>query len=121
MSDGLTSPLGDAWPQMAAAWTHDDTERFLSQQALPAGFLWPHRDGLMGGGVNLQPVIPSYRIHKGYGFWLRTTPYFPGLYDEIHSILLRWPDDQEMPSAEALAEVLNQRRAARGAQAEIKL
>jgi hypothetical protein len=113
--------LGDAWPQMPTGWTNDDTEAFLSKNALPADFLWPHRERNADGSENLQPVLPSYRLHKGYGFWLRTTPYFQGLFEEIHDVLLRWPDDQPLPEPEALAEILNQRRAARGTQPEFKL
>jgi hypothetical protein len=41
MSDELTSPLSAAWPE---TWTPDDTEAFLSRQALPAAFRWPHRE-----------------------------------------------------------------------------
>jgi hypothetical protein len=120
MSKDLRTPIADAWP-MAPAWTLDDTERFLTGQALPSSFQWPHRDKAADGAEILAPVMPSYRLHKGYGFWLRTTPYFPGLFEEIHAVLLRWPDDSPMPDAEQLAEILNQRRAARGKQAEIKL
>jgi len=121
MSTGLTSPLGEAWPQISAGWTLDNTERFLTQQALPSDFQWPHREPNADGSENLQPVMPTYRLHKGYGFWLRTTPYFPGLFEEVHAVLVRWPDTLELPSPEGLAVLLKQRLAARGKQAEIKL
>jgi hypothetical protein len=112
------SPADAAVP---AAWTLDNTEQFLTRQALPSSFVWPHRDPLADGSDNLQPVLPSYRLHKGYGFWLRTTPYFPGLFEEVHAVLLRWPDDDAMPDADALANILNQRRALRGKQTAMPL
>ncbi len=73
---------------MPTVWTADDTEKWLAQNALPEDFLWPHRDPLPDGNDNLQPVLPNYRLSKGYGFWLRTTPYFPGLFEEAHAVLL---------------------------------
>ncbi len=121
MSDDLKQPLGDAWPQPVIGWSPDDTEQFLNRQALPADFTWPHRDRAPDGREVLAAVVPSYRIHKGYGFWLRTTPYFPGLFAEVHDILMRWPEDEPLPEADALADALNQRRADRGQQGEIAL
>lgn len=118
MSDDLKTALGDAWPQPPAAlWTADDTERYLREYPLPADFRWPHRDRADDGSEVLAPVLPSYRLHKGYGFWLRTTPYFPGLFEEIHQVLLSIGD--ELPTPERLAEILHQRRAARGQQTNL--
>ena len=114
MSDDLKTSLSDAWPQPAAVWTSDDTERYLREYPLPADFRWPHRDKADDGSEVLAPVLPAYRIHKGYGFWLRTTPYFPGLFEEIHEILLTIGD--ELPTSERLADLLTQRRIARGKQ-----
>lgn len=74
-------------PTALTPWTADDTQQWLSENALPEDFLWPHRDP-KDGKPNLQPVLPNYRLTKGYGFWLRTTPYFPGLFEEIHQVLL---------------------------------
>lgn len=100
-------------------WPPDYTERYLTESPLPTDFVWPHRDRNADGTENLQPVLPSYRIHKGYGFWLRTTPYFPGLFEEIHGILSRLPGDAELPTAEELAAQLNEIRAARGTQTSL--
>lgn len=102
-------------------WTIEDTEAFLAEQALPVGFAWPHRDANADGSQNLQPVVPSYRIKHGYGFWLRTTPYFPGLFEEIHRVLASWPADVELPAAERLAEILTERRTAGGKQETLSI
>ena len=116
----LTQPLSEHWP---TGWTADDTERFLSQHPLPTEFRWERTQKRDGQRVIIpdQPVMPEYRIHKGYGFWLRTTPYFPGLFEEIHDILARWPGDEVLPSPERIGELLRERHAARGAQADLSL
>lgn len=88
-------------------WQAWETEAWLNEDgnALPADFAWPHRDKHPDGSMNLQIVIPSYRLTKGYGFWLKTTPYFPGLFEKIHQILARRP---ELPADGAeLAQILN--------------
>lgn len=71
-------------------WTKDDTQAFLTAFALPPDFAWPTK----GGG--LRKVCPSYQITE-YGKWLRETPYFPGLFEAAHGVLVRH-------SAEILAE-----------------
>lgn len=122
MTKPLTAPLGDAWPDVPAGWSHDDTEAFLTRFALPTDFRWERtekRDGQKFIEPD-QPVLPNYTISKGYGFWLRTTPYFPGLFEEIHDVLLRAPDDQEL-TAEWVAEQLLERRRARGEQQGLSL
>ncbi len=98
-------------------WTADDTEAFLTRFALPTEFRWDRTEKRDGVKVAIpdQAVLPDYRISKGYGFWLRTTPYFPGLFEEIHEILLRAPEDQEITS-EWLAATLLERRRLRPAQ-----
>jgi hypothetical protein len=103
----------------SAPWTPDDTELWLTQNPLPQDFTWPHRKPNADGSDNWQPVLPSYRLHKGYGFWLRTTPYFPGLFEEIHAILLAIGN--ELPTADALADTLLERRKAAGTQAGLAL
>lgn len=95
-------------------WMHDDTQKWLSLNPLPVEFMWPHRDLRLDGSENIQAVLPSYRLSKGYGFWLRTTPYFPGLFEEIHAVLLSLGD--ELPSAEQMAQLLQSRRMAAGKQ-----
>jgi len=104
------------------AWTPDDTEKWLSEEgnALPGDFRWPHRDELPGGQENLQAVLPTYRLHKGYGFWLRTTPYFPGLFEEIHAVLVGLGDRLPEGGIE-LAQILTDRRRARGQQTSLPI
>jgi hypothetical protein len=85
-------------------WTQQQTESWLCEYPLPADFSWPDNDG------KDRAVLPSNRIHKGYGFWLRTTPYFPGLFELIHRILALAPSDQLL-TPEWLAAELNKRRA----------
>lgn len=104
-------------PQPPPAWTPDDTERWLSANPLPQDFTWPHRETLEDGAPNLQPVLPTYRLHKGYGFWLRTTPYFPGLFEEVHRVLLGI--GEELPTSDQMAELLKARRALHGHQLNI--
>lgn len=88
-------------------WTPDNTEAYLSQVPLPADFKWMRREHMEEGRERLAVVLPTYSISKGYGFWLRTTPYYPGLFELIHGILRVWPDNLELPSGEQLAERLN--------------
>lgn len=101
-------------------WTQDDTEQWLSANALPDDFVWPHRNAKPDGTESLQPVLPSYRLTKGYGFWLRTTPYFPGLFEEIHELLVgmgaKLPED-----GADLGRMLTERRLARGTQTNLSL
>lgn len=106
------NPGGEASliPGLPTAWTADDTMCWLSHMPLPATFAWTHRDG------GEHPVMPSHtRLKGGYGKWLRETPYFPGLFEEIHAILARLPDD-ELITPELLAERLLALRKARGTQ-----
>jgi hypothetical protein len=126
MSEPLQTPLGAAWPG-AAPWSLDDTEAWLTRFALPTDFRWDRtqkKRGPDGDTVKTiiahQPVMPDYAIHKGYGFWLRTTPYFPGLFEEIHAIMARAPDDQELTPEWVAAQLLERKRAA-GEQAGFNL
>lgn len=76
-------------------WTKDDTEQYLSANPLPPDFRWRGRI-----------VAPQHRtLKKGYGFWLRTTPYHPGLFEEVHRILVRV---DPLPSADELARQLSE-------------
>lgn len=81
-------------PMPAQPWTKDDTADYLAANPLPVDFRWKHRDG------TLQVVHPSYRTSGGYGKWLRETPYFPGLFEEIHDVIVeagaRLPDIDEI-------------------------
>lgn len=84
-------------------WTQELTEDWLKAYPLPVDFTWPDNHG------KERSVLPSNRLHKGYGFWLRTTPYFPGLFEEIHRIIALTPSDFTMTPA-WLAGELNKRR-----------
>jgi hypothetical protein len=83
----------------AAAWSYDDTERWLTDYPLPAAFMW-----------NGTRAYPRYNLKKGYGFWLRTAgPYHPalrGLFMLAHEILYQIPVGQSMPSGDELAALL---------------
>lgn len=96
------------------SWTPEDTRDWLAADgnALPPDFLWPHRDRKPDGSPHLARVLPSYRLAKGYGFWLQTTPYFPGLFEEIHRLLL--VTDPLPVDGSALATLLNERTKIRG-------
>lgn len=109
--------MTDEDPVLPAAWSHDDTASWLTRFGLPVDFRWDKT--VKEDGVKVvvpdQLVLPTYRLSKGYGFFLRTTPYFPGLFEEIHDILLRAGDDQAI-TPEWVAEQLLARKKARGEQ-----
>ena len=92
-------------------WLPLDTERWLTNYPLPATFLWPDNYG------KERLVLPTNRISKGYGFWLRTTPYFPGLFELCHRIIATTPADFPM-TPEWLAGRLDEYRP-RGTQGEL--
>lgn len=86
---------------------------FLSACPLPASFTWPHRDG------GERVVMPSHSTLKGgYGKWLRETPYFPGLFEDVHLVLALYPSDVEI-TPEGVAKKLVELRRARGSQASL--
>lgn len=80
----------------AHVWTADDTKEYLDANPLPAGFTWKHKDG------GQRPVQPTYGV-SSYGKWLRETPNFQGLFEEIHRTLAA---GSMLPSAEELARTL---------------
>lgn len=82
-------------------WTQADTRRYLDANPLPLDFLWPDDDG------RTRPVRPSHQSITAYGKWLQETPYFPGLFELIHRILVHTPD---LGDATWLAAELNRRR-----------
>ena len=69
------------------SWTLDCTMRLLNGLSLPKDFTWPHRDG------GEQTVWPRHSAVVGYGKWLRETPYFPGLFELAHDILVDAPEE----------------------------
>ena len=96
-----------------APWTSDDTEEWLKHNPLPGDFRYPGHEKDRDGKRIWATVLPTYQIKHGYGFWLRTTPYFPGLFEEIHAILAPWPENEPMPAPEALGAILHAREADR--------
>lgn len=85
------------------SWDRDDTERWLKDYPLPHGFLYRG-----------QKVWPRYRLKKGYGFWLRTTPYHQGLFELCHELLAAIPVGGEMPPPEELARWIQREESAQG-------
>lgn len=79
---------------MPAPWSSEDTVRYLNRMPLPPDFTWR---GLV--------VQPRYQIKKGYGFWLRTTPYHPGLFEHVNRYVARC---EELPEPEAIAAAMNE-------------
>jgi hypothetical protein len=90
MDDDAQRPLIDFG---ALTWSPDDTKDYLDDNPLPVGFTWKHKDG------GLRPVQPSYSV-PSYGKWLRETPNFQGLFEEIHRIIVhagvKLPDAQQV-------------------------
>lgn len=93
--DQIGLGLARAQQLAAAAWRDDDVERWLTDFPLPADFEWR--------GCR---VLPRYRLKKGFGFWLRTTPYHQGLFELIRDILVALPAGAPMPTPEELAAKL---------------
>lgn len=87
-------------------WTQDQTEKWLTENPLPPDFVWRG-----------NRVLPSYRLHKGYGFWLRETPYHRGLFAEVHGVLFRRAmQDLDFPDVVEISETLRAIEAAEKAQ-----
>ncbi len=105
----------------SAPWTADDTEEWLRQNPLPTEFRWEKTTRNPDGSKTVkgdQRVLPEYRISKGYGFWLRTTPYFPGLFEEIHAVMLSL--GEKLPyDSDHLAQLLLERNRAREVQQDL--
>jgi hypothetical protein len=103
MSEQEKMPWG-----IALAWTQEHTQEYLKANPLPVDFEWQHRDG------GEKPVVPSHSYLKGgYGKWLRETPYFPGLFELVHDVLVR---AELLGDAEWLAGELTAIKAMRGRQ-----
>ena len=66
-------------------WDEEMTEHTLNKMPLPVWFRWRHDDGTQ------RPVQPRGGLKNGYGFWLRYTPYFPGLFEAAHRVLKAAP------------------------------
>ena len=97
MDDTNTAPL-IALEDLA--WTPEDTKEYLDANPLPIGFTWKHKDG------GLRAVHPSYSV-ASYGKWLRETPNFQGLFEEIHRVIVQ--AGAKLPSIEQVAAELVRR------------
>lgn len=96
-------------------WTHEDTERWLTDFPLPRDFVFPPLpsdvrpvlEGRDQGEPNQARAWPLYTAKKGYGFWLRTSgPYHKplrGLFGLCHEILAAVPIGAPMPGPDELA------------------
>lgn len=82
-------------------WEHATTRRYLDANPLPVDFCWQDEDG------DERPVRPRHTSVTSYGKWLQETPYFPGLFEIIHRVLVNAP---MIGGSDWLAEELNQRR-----------
>jgi hypothetical protein len=82
-------------------WDAANTRRFLDKNPLPLDFTWVDQDG------DERPVRPRHTSVTSYGKWLQETPYFPGLFEIVHRVLVNAP---LLGGAEWLVEELNQRR-----------
>lgn len=85
-------------------WEEADTRSYLDANPLPVGFAWLADDGTE------RPVRPRHSSVTSYGKWLHETPYFPGLFEIIHRVLVHAKD---LGDADWLAEELNKRRPAK--------
>ena len=103
MPDAPQSLLPDFTP-----WDKADTRAYLDANPLPPDFLW------LDDEKKSRAVLPRHASVTGYGKWLAETPYFPGLFELIHRVLVNAPD---LGDATWLAAELNRRRPA--AQPEI--
>jgi len=79
-------------------WTRDASMRYLNDNPLPGGFVWPHRDG------GERSVHPSHTEVIAYGKWLRETPYFAGLFELCHDLL---DQETELGNGAWLADLLS--------------
>jgi hypothetical protein len=86
------------------AWEHAQTRRYLDANPLPVDFTWPDNQG------DERPVRPRHTSVSSYGKWLQETPYFPGLFEMIHRVLVNAP---ELGGSDWIAGELNQRRPAK--------
>lgn len=96
----VEEPTGNLIDFSALTWTADDTKQYLDSNPLPVGFTWKHKDG------EHRLVQPSYKV-ESYGKWLRESPNFQGLFEEIHRVIVA--AGSRLPDAEAVAAELLRR------------
>lgn len=120
----MTSASDTLIPGLPPPWTKAASQRWLSLNPLPASFQHADRHGVV------RPVQPSHA--QDYGKWLAETPYFPGLFEEIHDILsiearvdlddksTAWGDDPAACAAWMVGKLV-EREKMRGEQAALPL
>lgn len=96
--------------EVPKGWTPDRTERYLNAFPLPEGFTWLDRNG------HWKPVRPAHaerilEVQRTYGKWLAETPYFPGLFELIHRLMVLHPGET-VPTSREMAEKLEPERVA---------
>lgn len=101
--------MPESQPQLTQ-WTKADTTEYLSANPLPQGFRWRHRDG------SLAPVHPTYGV-ANYGKWLHDTPYFQGLFEEIHDLIVA--AGAKLPPIEEIVAQLDSIRRTRESQQKL--
>lgn len=94
-------------PASLRPWTKADTMDYLSANPLPTDFKWRRRDG------ELVSPQPTYAI-SNYGKWLHDTPYFQGLFELVHELVLA--AGSTLPDVETLVAQLDRIRKEREGQ-----
>lgn len=97
----------DDHAQIPAQWSKADTMEYLSTNPLPTDFAWRHKDG------RLVAVQPRYAV-ADYGKWLHDTPYFQGLFELVHDLIIA--AGSKLPDITTIAVQLNQIRVQRESQ-----
>lgn len=97
-------------PPQISAWTKADTIEYLATNPLPIGFRWRHRDG------QLAEVRPKYSV-ESYGKWLHDTPYFQGLFELVHELIVA--AGAKLPDIDTIAQQLEQIRREREGQQKL--
>lgn len=95
---------GENVDEQSSSWTVTDTEIHLSADPLPSDFTWRDYTGEM------RAVCPVHALTCGFGAWLRATPYFPGLFDAIHQLLIRASDEVQISSGWIVSELRKSHR-----------
>lgn len=90
-------------------WSKSDTQKWLNEQAVPLfadELVWRDQHG------DARRVAPSHQFLKGgYGYWLATGPQFPGLFEQIHRLVLNWQGGAKVPTGPEILAELNRLRA----------
>lgn len=71
------------------AWTKADTMEYLARNPLPTDFRW-RRGNFKDEAFDTLPLVavqPTYAV-ADYGKWLHDTPYFQGLFELVHELII---------------------------------